>query len=260
MALKGIVSYWMLPLLAAVVWLSLLLGLFLHWVIDTNERHYPSMRSGQHIAFISDIGAQELKPMFIAMCSVCTVLFDLSFAAELWLRKRGRLAPNKSLGEKILMGMTILFAIVGTAGLILLSIFDTWRHNTLHNIFLLFFIGGYWISAIFICAEYQRLGIKYREHRILRISFWTKLAFVLGEFFLVIAFASTSWTGHRNTAAVLEWIVALVFTFYVLSFVIDLWPAVRTKDRRQRFIKPSEMEEGSPSPMQRDAEPAASRY
>lgn len=260
MAVRGLFSYWWLPLLASVVWLSMLLGMLLHWIIDTHSRHYPSMHSGQRIAFISDIGAQELKPMFITMCSVCTVLFDLSFAAELWLRKRGRLAPNKSTAEVVLMAMTILFAIVGTAGLILLSIFDTWRHNKLHNIFLLLFIGGYWISAIFICAEYQRLGIKYREHRILRISFWIKLTFILAELFLCIAFASTSWTGHRNTAAVLEWIVALVFTFYVLSYVIDLWPAVRTKDRRQRFVKPAEMEEASPSPMTAGAEPAASNY
>ncbi|KAK0392206.1 hypothetical protein NLU13_1704 [Sarocladium strictum] len=260
MAVKGVFSYWWLPVLASVVWLSMLLGMLLHWIINTNSRHYPSMRRGQHIAFISDIGAQELKPMFITMCAVCTVLFDLSFAAEMWLRKKGRLAPNKSMGEKVLMGMTIVFAIVGTAGLILLAIFDTLRHNTLHNIFLLLFIGGYWISAIFICAEYQRLGIKYREHRILRISFWIKLTFILAELFLVIAFASTSWTGHRNVAAVLEWIVALVFTFYVLSYAIDLWPAVRTKDRRQRFVKPREMEEASPSPAERDAEPAASGY
>jgi hypothetical protein len=242
----------------------MLLGLLLHWIIDTHRRHYPSMHSGQKIAFISDIGAQELKPMFIAMCSVCTVLFDLSFAAELTLRKRGRLAPNRSVGELVLMGFSILFAIVGTCGLILLSIFDTWRHNKLHNIFLLLFIGGYWISAIFICAEYQRLGIKYREYRILAISFWIKLSFILAELFLCIAFASTSWTGYRNTAAVLEWIISFVFTFYVLSFAIDLWPAVKTKDHRQRFVKPREMEEGSPGPMDdlngRHVAPAASRY
>lgn len=260
MAVKGLFSYWWLPLLASAVWLSMMLGLFLHWIIDTDSRKYPSMRDGQTIAFISDVGAQELKPMFIAMCAVTTVLLDLSFAAELWLRNRGRLAPNQSLGEKILMGMSILFAIVGTVGLVCLAVFDTWRHNTLHNVFLLLFIGGYWVSAVFICAEYQRLGIKYRQHRILRISFWIKLTFILLEFFLVIAFAATSWTGHRNQAAVLEWIVAVVFTFYVLSFVVDLWPAVRTKDRRQRFVKPREMEEGSRSPMDREMQPAAARY
>lgn len=45
---------------------------------------------------------------------------------------------------------------------------------------------GYIISAIFICAEYQRLGIHYREHRILRISFWIKLAFIIVEIALAI--------------------------------------------------------------------------
>jgi len=32
-----------------------------------------------------------------------------------------------------------------------------------------------------------------------------------------------------NGAAVVEWVVALVYTFYVWSFAIDFVPAVRTK-------------------------------
>jgi hypothetical protein len=52
-----------------------------------------------------------------------------------------------------------VFALIGTAGLILLSIFDTLRHPKLHDVFLLLFIAGYVISAVFICTEYQRLGI-----------------------------------------------------------------------------------------------------
>ena len=34
---------------------------------------------------------------------------------------------------------------------------------------------------------------------------------------------------HYNGAAVCEWVVALVYTFYVWSFAIDFLPAVRTK-------------------------------
>ena len=45
---------------------------------------------------------------------------------------------------------------------------------------------GYVVSAIFICAEYQRLGIHFRQFRILRISFWIKLVFVLLEVALAI--------------------------------------------------------------------------
>jgi len=70
--------------------------------------------------------------------------------------------------------------------LILLTIFDTLRHPHLHDGFLVIFIGGYIITAIFICAEYQRLGIHYREYRVLRLSFWFKLFFILVEIALVV--------------------------------------------------------------------------
>lgn len=118
------------------------------------------MEPTQSIAYISDVGAQKLKPLFITGCVVTTIFLDLSFLSDRWLRHRGRLVPNTTIGEKVLSGLTIVFAIIGTAGLILLSIFDTLRHPRLHDIFLLLFIAGYIISAIFICAEYQRLGVR----------------------------------------------------------------------------------------------------
>jgi hypothetical protein len=37
-----------------------------------------------------------------------------------------------------------------------------------------------------------------------------------------------------NAAAVLEWAVAFIFTFYAVSFVIDLIPAVRGKNYASR--------------------------
>ena len=75
--------------------------------------------------------------------------------------------------------------------------------------------AGYIISAIFICAEYQRLGIHYREYRILRASFWIKLAFIFIEIGLVIGFAVTMFNKQYNIAGVLEWIISLVYIFYV---------------------------------------------
>ena len=133
--------------------------MLLHWIIDTHRRHYPSMQEGASIAYISDIGAQKLKPLFIAGSTVVVVTLDLSFFAERWLRHRGRLVRNQSTGEKTLAILSIIFAVAGAAGLILLSIFDTYHHKKLHDGFLLLFIGGYWLSAVFTCWEYQRLGI-----------------------------------------------------------------------------------------------------
>ncbi|KAL7949192.1 Frag1/DRAM/Sfk1 family domain-containing protein [Trichoderma barbatum] len=215
----------------------MLLGLLLYWIVDTHSVHYSYMDKDDSIAFISDIGASKLKPLFIAGSSVTTVFLDLSFAAERLLRHNGRLVPNTTLKEKILSVISIVFAIVGTAGLILLSIFDTHHHHRLHDIFLFLFIAGYIISAIFICWEYQQLGLYNRQHRVLRISFWIKLTFVLVEFFLAIVFVATNWSDNQNVAAVFEWIIAFIFTFYILSFIIDLLPAVHTKAPATRFSK-----------------------
>jgi hypothetical protein len=152
--------YQILPFVAGAMWLATLLAMLIHWTVGTQRQRYPSMVEGQIVAYISDVGAAELKPLFIAGCVITTVFLDLSFAADRWLRHRGRLVPNATTAEKVLSGLTIAFAIVGTAGLILLSIFDTVRHEMLHRIFLLLFIAGYVLSAVFICAEYQRLGIR----------------------------------------------------------------------------------------------------
>ncbi|KAK0109574.1 hypothetical protein ONS95_002260 [Cadophora gregata] len=228
------VSYWVFPVISGFCWLGMLMGLLIHWT-STGKPHYASMDASQSIAYISDVGAQSLKPLFIAGSCVTTIFLDLSFLSERWLRHRGRLAKNQTLTEKVLSWLSMFFALIGTCGLILLSIFDTLRHPTLHDIFLLLFIGGYVISAVFVCWEYQRLGIKYREHRILRSSFWIKLSFILLEVVLAIAFGTCNFTNKYNAAAVLEWTIAFIFTFYVFSFFIDLLPAVQTKHDSKKF-------------------------
>jgi len=190
------------------------------------------MDPNQKIAYISDIGAEGLKPLFIAMSSVTVVSFDLAFILERYLRHTGKLARNTSNWQKLYSILSIVFAIAGAAGLILLSIFDTLRHPNLHDGFLVLFIGGYIISAIFICWEYQRLGIHFREHSILRYSFWVKLAFILLEVALAIAFGVTQHKKMWNAAAVLEWVIAFIFFFYVLSFFMDFMPAVRSKNHQ----------------------------
>ncbi|KAM3516040.1 hypothetical protein MY11210_000322 [Beauveria gryllotalpidicola] len=247
MAAKGWISFWWLPIISALVWVGMLLGMLLHWIINDHAKPYPYQDQSIHIVFISNIGAGELKPLFIAGSCVVCVFLGLSMLASRWLRHRGRLVPNDSRGQKILAVLTIIFSVIGTAGLILLSIFDTKNHKKLHYSFLLVFLLGYVFSAICTCWEYQRLGIKHREHRDLLISFWAKLTIMLVELCLAIAFVVTNFTEQNDVAAVLEWIVAFFFTFFILSFCIDLYPAYATKPHTARFEKRGlhDMEEAS---------------
>ena len=75
------------------------------WCVEGSP-HYASMDADQHIAYISDIGAQGLKPLFITGCVVTTVFLDLSFAAERWLRHTGRLDRNLAALEKWLSALS----------------------------------------------------------------------------------------------------------------------------------------------------------
>ncbi|KAL1304892.1 hypothetical protein AAFC00_003810 [Neodothiora populina] len=240
------ISYWIFPLFAALCWLGTLLGMLLVWVTN-GKPHYADMDPNQHIAYISDIGATNMKPLFIAGSAVTVVIFDGTFIAERWLRHRGRLAHNTSWAQKWLSIGAITFAVIGALGLIFLTIFDTVHYHSTHDAMLVVFIAGYIISAIFICAEYQRLGIHYREHRILRASFWIKLCFIIVELCLAIAFAVMSKQHHYNRAAVLEWTVSLIYIFYVGSFVMDFLPAVHSKHNRFPSIEMGPNDVNGPS-------------
>jgi len=225
------ISYWLLPVFAAATWFSTLLALLLLWATNGRPR-YPSENETQNIPYLSDTAAYNYKPLFIAGSAVAIVVFDLAFISERWLRHKGRLAHNRNWVDKGLSVGAIIFAVVGAAALILLTIFDTYRHDRLHLTFLFIFIVAYIISAIFICAEYQRLGMHFREYKLLRTSFWIKLAFIFIEVALVIAFGVMSYQSHYNTAAVLEWTVCLFFILYMLSFALDFIPALHSKHDR----------------------------
>lgn len=55
--------------------------------------------------------------------------------------------------ERVFAALAIIGSLIGAAGLILLSIFDTKRHTSLHRLFLLIFILGVGLSAVFSVIE-----------------------------------------------------------------------------------------------------------
>lgn len=97
---------------------------------------------------------------------------------------------------------------------------------------------AYIISAIFICAEYQRLGIHFRQYSVLRSSFWIKLVFIIVEICLAIAFGVSEYYKRWNLSIVFEWVISLIYIFYIFSFIIDFLPATRTRHAEDRFGLP----------------------
>ncbi|KAJ6185205.1 hypothetical protein N7519_006506 [Penicillium mononematosum] len=221
-----ILSFWIFPVISG----STLVALLSRWAVD-GKPHYTTMSVEATIPYISHIGAEGLKPLFIAGSVVTVVFMDLGLLSERWLRHAGQLARNKGRFDKTCAVGSIFFSIAGALGLILLSIFDTKNHHSLHHGFLAMFIASYVVCAILVCLEYIQIGRFYHpQARILLVSFGIKALFVVCELAVAIAFGVCMKVGNKkNASAVLEWVAALIFAFFVFSFIIDLLPSVRTK-------------------------------
>lgn len=160
----------MIPTASAIIWfitLSALLGAFIvfppHDPLNPAvpaRPPYPSMAPRFHsVPYVSDIGAtKEMQPLFIMGSVLTTFLLAGCFIAERALRHRGRLARNTDNTERIAASLSIMSAIIGSIGLIFLTIFDVLRYRTIHNTMVGFFIAGYTTSALFQSWEHYRMG------------------------------------------------------------------------------------------------------
>lgn len=164
---------------------------------------YASMGDGQTIAYISDIGADVLKPLFVVGSAFTGLFFFLSLLA---MRHHHALVRRL---ERTLDGLAVCAAALGGLALPLLAGFDTRRHERLHKLFLLLFMLGVIFSALFTTIEYRRLGRTFTEHPVLKLSYRFKQAVVCIDIALAIAFGVTMFRKLSNAAAILEWRTSL---------------------------------------------------
>ncbi|TFK75108.1 hypothetical protein BDN72DRAFT_832412 [Pluteus cervinus] len=210
--------YVWIPLFGAFIWFSTLLSMLITW-LATGRQKYPSQEGS--IAYISDVGASYLKPLFIAGSSITAVSFFLSLSIERWLRHSRRLPPNMAMREKVFSILAIIGSAAGGAGLILLSVFDTLHYTRLHRGFLLLFMLGVALSAIFTVIEYRWISKDFREYSSLRGAYIAKGIIAGILIALAIAFAVALYKSP-DVGAVLEWTIAFGFTLYLATFVYDL--------------------------------------
>jgi len=214
--------YWIFPLFAGFFWFGtspplplpssphsllcvspniksgMLWTMIIVWLAQGQPK-YTSMSPNQRIAYISDIGADVLKPLFVTGSAFTGVFF---FCSLLAMRHNHSLIRRL---ERTLDVLSVLAGLMGAVCLLLLAVFDTRRHPSLHRLFLLLFMLGVVFSALFTTIEYRRLGKTYTEHPILKISYRFKQAIVCGEVALSVAFGVTMYRKLNDVAAILEW-------------------------------------------------------
>jgi hypothetical protein len=160
---------------------------------------YTSMTGHQTIAYISDIGADMLKPLFVTGGAFTGLFFFLTLLS---MRPNHALTDTK---EKVFDLLAVISGFVGGVCLILLAVFDTKRHSSLHRLFLFLFMLGVVFSAIFTTLLHRILRKTFTQKRILKISYWFKVEIVILEVLLSVAFGVTMYQKLNNIAAVIEW-------------------------------------------------------
>jgi hypothetical protein len=172
------------------------------------------------------------------------------------------------LRERVLSLLAIFGSFIGGLGLILLTIFDTRRLESLHRIFLLIFVLGVALSAGFTCLEvcpkatshrfwspnvmlqFRWISKDFEEIRKLKQAYCAKAIIVTILVSLSIGFGVALYYGNKRGGnperaiyvggaswvrvlflrthmltvftAILEWLIAFGFVFYLLTFYFDL--------------------------------------
>ena len=85
-------------------------------------------------------GADRLKPLFVAGSCVTVTLLIASLFVERYFRSNGRLLSCTTRAQRILFDIAIAFSVIGSFGLVLLTIFDTKQRVLPHGAFLSVFV------------------------------------------------------------------------------------------------------------------------
>ncbi|KAK9447110.1 Frag1/DRAM/Sfk1 family-domain-containing protein [Limtongia smithiae] len=230
--------FWLLPLCCAAVWWGVLVALMSIWAAQGYGNHvYPDQTAGTRVPYISDIAASGIKPLFIAGDATQGVFYILAFSAERYLRHRGRLERNHRVAEKVMSGLAIWWCFFGQVGLLMLSIFDTYRNHRGHMINVGLFIIGVGLSAFFSFMEFFMLRKSYREVNWLRFSYLLKAGWLIVAIGLAVAFICLlnrdNGIEDENNDAIIEWTLAYWYGFMLLILACDLYPASKRSQQRE---------------------------
>ncbi|KAG5355701.1 Protein SFK1 [Yarrowia sp. B02] len=234
---------WIVPLFACVVWWGMLIALLSAWAAQ-GKPVYDFMDADDKVAYISDVGATNLQPVFIACAATQGGLFMFALVFERLLRHKGRLLRNQRAAERWLSYGAILFGILGQVGIILVSIFNTKDHHSVHVGCLVLFIVGIGISAILNSAEFTLLDQNYPDVRRLKTSYILRWIWVAIAIVLAIIFVSCNNRNEPNVAAGFEWSLSFFYGFYLIIIAFDLIPFKRYQERNQLATAPPMAEYG----------------
>jgi len=222
------------PLLSSISWITTLVILFVLWIHDGKPKYKVT---SPDITYISNVGS-AYKTVFITGASLTAAFFVATLFVFLFHNRStfNRNFTNSGAGVQRKPRtwsdfLSFIFGIVASAALVLLTVYDSINHETVHWIFTLTFALCAIICAIFnVISLSTNRGFQRRKFS----SFVLKILFIIASTLVLGAFLGLMYSCNSNgvaltsscndlhsIAAVLEWTLALLFFVFTLSWIID---------------------------------------
>lgn len=228
--------YYLLPILTFASWTTAIVGLLALWSRDNFAEYEVEEAS---VVFISDVGATH-KTFFIIFCALTAAFYILTTFAERHLRHLRRIPGSVRKKQTILDICSVICAIIGSAALVLLSIFDAFNHSTVHWSMTLIFVVFVALSVLFQVLQVFSLSHDHDRLATLKVIAIIKAIIlslaIAGAIAFIICYGICRGNANPgdnrcdrivSAAAVCEWAIAFLLDIFFLTYLVDLWPAHR---------------------------------
>ncbi|SJX61898.1 uncharacterized protein SRS1_12882 [Sporisorium reilianum f. sp. reilianum] len=228
--------FYLFPIITFACWITAIVGLLALWARDNFVEYEVEEAS---VVFISDVGATH-KTFFIIFCCLTSAFYILTTLAERQLRHARKIPGSVRKKQTILDICSVVCAVIGSAALILLSIFDAFNHSTVHWSMTLIFVVFVALSVLFQVLQVFSLSHDHDRLATLKViaivkSIILSLA-IAGAIAFIVCYGickGDAYPGNNrcdrivSAAAVCEWAIAFLLAIFFLTYLVDLWPAHR---------------------------------
>lgn len=234
------IHYYIIPLVALVVWWGMLIAMLSAWSLQGKPMYDFMHGKTQNPVYISDIGATNLQPLFIACVGFQMIFFVGTLVMEYVLRQKKKLQPYVSKKQPYFAMISIIFAILGQLGILFVAIFKTSKYKTVHLSMVVVFIICEFFACVFnffnsfIFGNFpQRLNpnhekVIFGKHRwanMYMVSFFCKLVWLMAALAFAILFGYNMRKKQRSISACFEWTISFWYGMLLVFWAIDLFPS-----------------------------------
>lgn len=233
------VHYYLVPLVALVVWWGMLTAMLICWGVQ-GRPVYSFMDEKQNPVYISDVGATNLQPLFISCAGFQAIFFVGSLIMDFVLRKKHKLQPFVLKRQPKLAIASIVCAIIGQLGILFVAIFNTNAFHRVHISMVGVFIAFCFFACLFnffnsfIFGNYpHRLSpnhekVIFSNHRwgnLYMVSFWFKCFWLVCAAVFACFFGAYMKKDKNSKSAVFEWLISYWYGLLLVMWSMDLFPS-----------------------------------